>query len=258
MTMRPWIVLAVAAFAAVAPGAVRAEPCTAAPKLLELGAPLTQTRAAVVERKALTVVAIGTASTLGYGSSSPRHSYPAVMLRNLARYLPGVRVRVITFGIDTRDPEELFIRFDVEVLPEKPDLVIWQFGTNAALAQIPVDQMTDRLKRGAERIRSGGADLVLMTPQYAPALTALDNIDSYTQAMDHLARTNGLGLFRRFEITRSWVDDQHLSFSDFIQQDGLHLNDFGYRCVGRLLASAILAAVQPQAAPAAGDRAASP
>jgi lysophospholipase L1-like esterase len=35
-----------------------------------------------------------------------------------------------------------------------------------------------------------------------------------------------------------------MAYSEFLVRDGLHLNDFGYQCIGRLMAQAIEQAVR--------------
>ncbi|HEY1982163.1 MAG TPA: SGNH/GDSL hydrolase family protein, partial [Xanthobacteraceae bacterium] len=45
---------------------------------------------------------------------------------------------------------------------------------------------------------------------------------------------------------------QHLAFDTFVSPDGLHMNDWGYRCMAKLLGSAIAeAATRPVASAAA-------
>ena len=47
------------------------------------------------------------------------------------------------------------------------------------------------------------------------------------------------GLFRRYEIMRSWYKDG-MPYAQFVQLDGLNLNDFGQKCIGMLLTKAVL------------------
>ena len=51
------------------------------------------------------------------------------------------------------------------------------------------------------------------------------------------AKEKGAGLFRRFDIMRGWYDDG-MPYAQFVQLDGLHLNDFGQKCIGKLLTRA--------------------
>jgi acyl-CoA thioesterase I len=62
------------------------------------------------------------------------------------------------------------------------------------------------------------------------------------RVMAGVARELGVGLFRRFDIMRSWYDDG-MPYAEYVQLDGLHLNDFGQKCIGQLLTRSILGAV---------------
>jgi acyl-CoA thioesterase I len=50
---------------------------------------------------------------------------------------------------------------------------------------------------------------------------------------------------------REWHDVQHLAFDTFVSPDHLHMNDWSYACVAKLLSGAIAeAATRPIAAAA--------
>ena len=44
---------------------------------------------------------------------------------------------------------------------------------------------------------------------------------------------------------RSWYNDG-MPYAQFVTNDGLHLNDFGQKCIGKLLSMSILDAVKPR------------
>lgn len=238
--------LVLAALLSALPGPARSQSaCSARTELLRLGAPLPISRAAVAQRKALDIVALGSSSTEGYGATSALESYPAEMLRSLSRRLQGVRIGVTNRGVGGDDVAAMLRRLDRDVLSDSPDLVIWQVGTNAALGGLDVDEFRSQLADGVERLKARGIDVILMTPQYAPAVVALQNEDAYLEAMREVAEAGGVGLFRRFDIMRDWFQAEQVPFARFLARDGLHLNDFGYRCIGRLLAEAIATEVRP-------------
>ena len=54
------------------------------------------------------------------------------------------------------------------------------------------------------------------------------------------ARDAEVGLFNRFMVMRNWVEGEKMSFDKFLSPDGLHLNDWSYACIAKLLATAIL------------------
>ena len=46
-------------------------------------------------------------------------------------------------------------------------------------------------------------------------------------------------MFGRFAVMRNWGESQHIPFNAFVAPDHLHMNDWGYACVAKLLAAAI-------------------
>jgi len=218
--------------------------CAAKPEQLELGVPLKRTREGVLQRKELRIVAIGSSSTQGYGASSPFNSYPAELLRVLSKRLEGVSVHIANKGVGGQEVKDMVDRIERDVAPEKPDLVIWQAGTNAAIRNHNLGEFKRQLTKGIGLYKAMPSDLVLMTPQYAPAMVSLSNEDDYIGAMEEAARENNVGLFRRWQIMRYWLQEERMPFAHFLGADGLHLNDFGYRCIGRIFARALLRAVK--------------
>lgn len=242
--MKRLIAIGVVLIACASGGATAGDECASKPGQLDLGAPLPKARAAIGERKEIEVVALGSSSTQGYGASTPFHSYPAALLRTLQKSLPGVRVSVYNKGIGGQDVSQMLERLERDVFAVQPDLVVWQVGTNAALRAQNVAEFRRLLAGGIERMRAKGIEVVLMTPQFAPAFNALENEQDYLAAMQELAREKGVAVFPRYEIMRYWFETEQMPYARFIARDGLHMNDYGYMCIGRLLGQAIEAAVR--------------
>ena len=59
-------------------------------------------------------------------------------------------------------------RLQAEVLDMKPDLVIWQVGTNAVLRNLDPAETAGLVEEGVGRIQAAGTDVVLVDPQYSP------------------------------------------------------------------------------------------
>ncbi len=217
------------------------EKCPAAREYLNLGTKLPRVKAAVRERKQIVIVALGSSSTSGHGATADINTYPRQMQITLARQFEDVRLKFTMFnkGIGGQDVTEMLERLERDVIARDPDLVIWQAGTNAAIRGMPLDVFKNKLSVGVDRVKKSGADVVLMTPQYVPAVIALTNEDDYIGAMETIARENGVGVFKRFQIMRDWVEGEHMPYAQFMIPDGLHLNDFGQRCMGKLMAKAI-------------------
>ncbi|WP_421996791.1 SGNH/GDSL hydrolase family protein [Reyranella sp.] len=213
--------------------------CRTRPELLQLGTTLPAARKSIADRKQLRIIALGSSSTSGYGASHPSYAYPAQLRMGLDKALPGIDVDVINRGIGGQDVREMAERMRPEMKDNPASLVVWQTGTNAAIRHMPLDEFERWLRNGLALGKSLGADFVLMNLQYVPAVVAVSDKTAYERVMTEAAKEYGAGLFRRYDIMKSWYEDG-MPYAQFVQLDGLHLNDFGQKCIGRLLTRAIL------------------
>jgi len=233
------------AVASMSFGASANPECRASHALLDLGHPLELARKAVAEKKELTIVAMGSSSTQGYGASNPAFSYPAQLKLHLQEAMPGVAVNVINKGVGGQDAEEEVLRMKNDVTGHKAQLVIWQVGTNSAIRRDPLTKFANKVRSGIDIGRALGPEFVLMNLQYVPAVVALPDEEEYARVMAEVAKEKGVGLFNRFSIMRAWYDDG-MPYAQFVFNDGLHLNDFGQKCIGKLLSRSILDLVRPK------------
>jgi acyl-CoA thioesterase I len=219
--------------------------CRASRELLDVGNPLEIARTAVADERELRIVALGSSSTQGYGASNPQFAYPAQLKMKLEAAMPGVAVHVWNKGVGGQDAEEMIARMKTDVKPEHAHLVVWQVGTNSAIRRTPLDKFAEKLRAGVDLGQSLGANFVMMNLQYVPAVVALPDEEEYARVMSEVAKEKQAGLFNRFAIMRSWYNDG-MPYAQFVTNDGLHLNDFGQKCIGKLLSIAILEKVNPK------------
>ena len=114
------------------------------------------------------IVAFGSSSTQGWGSSAPEFTYPNRLAAQLHRQYPGADITVLNRGVGGEDAPEMMKRLQTAVIDAKPDLVIWQVGTNAVLRNLDPAETAKLVEEGIARIQAAGADLVLVDPQYSP------------------------------------------------------------------------------------------
>ena len=74
------------------------------------------------------IVAIGSSTTAGEGNIK---AYPGRLLSFLQNEYPNAGIIMVNQGIGGQEAPVELQRFDTDVIAEKPDLVIWQVGTNA-------------------------------------------------------------------------------------------------------------------------------
>ena len=190
------------------------------------------------------IVAFGSSSTAGFGTSSPEFTYPNRLAAQLHRQYPGADITVINRGRGGEDAPEMTKRLQSEVIDMKPDLVIWQVGTNAVLRNLDPDETAQLVQDGVARIQAGGADLVLVDPQYSPKVTEhQESASKMVKLLGKVARLRHVGVFPRFEVMRQWHEKQALPIDSFVIADGLHMNDWGYACFAQLLGDDIIKSV---------------
>lgn len=245
---------------ATLPATARAEPAADPPaargeldcnRLLEvcrLGGALPRVAARLVAGQPLTIVAIGSSSTAGAGASSPGNAYPQRLADELAMQFPDALIRVVNRGINGEEAAQMLARFDRDVFAEAPDLVIWQLGTNALLRAADLASFEAQVDAGLERLRAADVDVVLMDPQYAPAVLSSPGYRPMLERLDALAARHAVPVFRRFALMREWAKQLDLRYGSMLAGDGLHLNDASYRCLASQLARAIVLAAHRPAA----------
>jgi lysophospholipase L1-like esterase len=192
----------------------------------------------------VTIIAFGSSSTNGYGATSPEFTYPNRLAAQLHRHYPGANITVITRGKGGEDAPEMMKRLQAEVLDIKPDLVIWQVGTNAVLRNLDPAETAKLVEDGAARIQAVGADLVLVDPQYSPRVTErAESAGKMVKLLGRIAELRHIGIFPRFEVMRDWHERQAIPIDNFVIADGLHMNDWGYACFAQLLGDDIIKSV---------------
>jgi lysophospholipase L1-like esterase len=238
--------LAVAAVAAVGPlgpaSAQSAAPkpeCSAPGDLARLDHPLTRMAHRVAGGQPVTIVAVGSSSTAGAGASSPAMSYPSRLAVELKALFPRTDITVINRGVNGETANEMLARFDRDVFADKPDLVLWQVGSNSVLRDMPLSDAKLRLSEGLRRLRASGADVILMNPQYAPKVISKREAEGMVDLIDAAARETHVDLFQRYAVMRYWRLTEGLPFGAFVSPDELHMNDWSYGCIAKLLATAI-------------------
>jgi len=217
--------------------------CIAPSELLSLGAPLPRTAERLRSGGPLTIVALGSSSTEGAGASRPEFTYPNRLAAALRARFSGVPIRVINRGIGGELALQTLARIERDVLPEKPDLVIWQLGTNSVLRDLDPEIDAEIAHRGIERLRASGADIMLMDLQYAPAVLVHAGYHEMEHAISSVARSENVPLFHRFWVMRHWAEDGQIALPAMLSRDRLHMNDTSYDCLGREVAHSISAAV---------------
>jgi lysophospholipase L1-like esterase len=221
-------------------------PCLPAKGLKDIPGSLPRVARRIAAGEPVTIVAFGSSTTVGYGTSSPAYTYPNRLADQLRRKFPTSDITIINRGMGGQDTPEMIKRFKAAVLDTNPDLVIWQLGTNTVVKGSATDvaATTALLEDGIAQLQTRGIDVVLIDPQYVPAVASkAENASSMVKLIGDVARLKNVSVFPRFEVMRQWHEDEKLPFDKFVIGDGLHMNDWGYACFAQLLGDTIIKSV---------------
>ncbi len=190
------------------------------------------------------IVAFGSSSTAGYGSTSPEFTYPSRLAAQLLRQYPASDITVVNRGQGGEDAPEMMKRLQTAVLDMHPDLVIWQVGTNAVLRNLDPAETARLVEEGIARIQAAGADVVLVDPQYSPRVNEkAESAGKMRNVLSKVAELRRVGVFPRFEVMKDWHERQAIPIENFVIADGLHMSDWGYACFAQLLGDDIIKSV---------------
>jgi acyl-CoA thioesterase I len=246
------VIACVAAFFATAADRAVAQEagrvCKAPFEIVRFVHPLKRMAEKLAAGQNVTIVAIGSSSTAG--ASSEAASYPSRLAADLKELFPGRTITVLNRGVNGEEARDMLDRFDTDVIAEKPDLVLWQVGTNAVLRDHPLATTSLLIREGVRRLKASGADVVLMDPQFAPSVIAKPEADVMVGLISSAAKEANIDLFQRFTIMRHWHEIDGIPFAAFVTADDLHMNDWGYACTAQLVGAAIMDATTRANSPA--------
>jgi len=219
--------------------------------LIRLANPLSRLTQKLAAGTPITIVAIGSSSTAGSGASSPAATYPSRLAVDLKQRFAGHPITVLNRGVGGEEVGDMLKRFDTAVVAAKPDLVLWQLGTNSVIRGHKLGDHGAAIRAGLDKIRSTGADVVLIDPQFVPKVIVSPEAKDMVDLIAATAKAENVDLFHRFDVMKRWRDDDHMAFESFVSPDGLHMNDWSYACMAKGLGMAIAEAIERPVASAA-------
>ena len=206
--------------------------------------PLTNLAAALRNPPApVKIIAIGSSSTAGRGTTVLPYPYRLeAFLRDYYKDKipadPNRIINVINRGKGGEDAPEELKRLDRDVLEEKPVMVIWQVGTNAAFKSENLTDVRHAIAAGLDRLKAQERDILLMDPQYVPALIWPDTFRQRAEEVQGLIREAAdaaqVNLFGRYELMRAWHQHEKIPLDNLVDPDDpdrLHQSDWSTRRV---------------------------
>jgi esterase/lipase superfamily enzyme len=223
-----------------------AEPLNIPGDLIHFKYPLPHLAKALQGAEPVRIVAIGSSSTAGRLDDVP---YSARLEMYLRDQFPNLKIDVLNRGKGGEEAVEELLRFDADIFAEEPSLVIWQVGTNAVFHNYDLKKVATKIAEGLDRLHGQLMDVVLIDPQYVPAML-FDNKAEASESMVSLiaaaAKKAGVNVFHRWALMRHWHVHNNIGLDRFIDPtdpDKLHMSDWCTDGVTQALTAAITDAV---------------
>jgi len=183
-------------------------------------------------------LAIGSSSTLGVGASAPTNAYPAQLAVDLSSQW-GIAAEVRNAGVGGEVSSATLARLRSELASGRPDLVIWQVGTNDAVAGVDTAEFRANLEAGVDAARAERVPMILIDPQFYFGIKDLARYKQFVAIIGDVGARMHVPVFSRFAMMQAWGAKSPAALSATLSGDGFHMDDQGYACFARALASDI-------------------
>jgi acyl-CoA thioesterase-1 len=171
-------------------------------------------------------------------------AFPLQMAHALEESIPGLTVNITVRGGRGMLASEMLDILHHELSTTHYDLVLWQTGTVEAVRNVPIGAFFQTLSDGAAAAAAGGADLLLVDPQYSRFLHANADVDTYDQAMQQTAAQPGVALFHRFELMHHWSTTGQIDLERTAKPARIATVEQLHACLGQALASFVTASAK--------------
>jgi acyl-CoA thioesterase-1 len=211
--------------------------------------PLPNSAAALQQHKRIKILAIGASSTAVLGGG--RGGNPPLLERILERAIKGLDVEIVNRGFSGELAEAAGERLKIEVALNDPDIVLWQVGTNDALAHVPLESFEQTVSSTVRWLKEHNVDLILVGLHYNRRLAKVPHYQAIRESLRRITNEQNVLRVGRYEamevLARANAGSERPDLDDFGQTEA------GYNCMAQYIARSItvgLFAKLPKPAPA--------
>jgi lysophospholipase L1-like esterase len=179
----------------------------------------------------VTIVCLGDSVTAGGDATSPDKTFVGLFRSGLRERYPGAEVRVVNAGIGGTNSDFGLERLDRDVLAHDPDLVVVEFVNDMSF---PPAKIRENYRALVDRTRSGGAEVILLTPHFTRWTPMSDQFHDAAQALRQAAFKEEAALG---DVTASWsaMSRVGVPFAAYLANGINHPDDRGHRVYAETL-----------------------
>src|SRR4029079_2096488 len=175
---------------------------------------------------------------IGATALSPRRYGPGsnsdAIRQILQKAITGLDVVMINRGVSGELSAQAAQRIKNEVALTEPDLVLWQVGTNDALAYVPLDEFETTLVDTLGWLKEHKVDVVLVGLQYVDQMVLDDNYRAVRDLLRKIAAKENVMVVRRYEAQQFLVRAE--AGGGGLVPDEFQRTEAGYVCLSQYMA----------------------
>jgi acyl-CoA thioesterase-1 len=190
--------------------------------------------AALQSRKQIKILAIGASPIM---SRRVNGGHGETMRQLLRQSVQGLDVVMINRGVSGELSAQAAVRIKNEVALTEPDLVLWQVGTNDALAYVPLDEFENTVEDTLAWLKGHKVDVVLVGLQYVGQMALDDNYRAVRDLLRKIAAKENVMIVRRYEAQQFL--ERAESGGGGLVPDEFERSEAGYICLAQYMARAI-------------------
>jgi lysophospholipase L1-like esterase len=194
--------------------------------------PLPNVAAALRDGKALRILAIG-ASAVRRGKGSYVHEIEKL----LEQANKGLDVVVVNRGVSGELAADAAVRIKSEVALADPNLLLWQVGTNDALAYVPLNRLEATVTDTVRWLKSHKVDVVLVGLQFVQPMAQDEHYKAVRDLLRKIAAQENVVIIRRYEAMEFIAQAERANTAAL--PDELQQMEGGYECLAQYVARAI-------------------
>ncbi len=196
--------------------------------------PLPHVAAALQSRKQIKILAIGASPIM---SRRVHSGHGETMRQLLKQAVQGLDVVMINRGVSGELSAQAALRIKNEVALNEPDLVLWQVGTNDALAYVPLDEFENTVEDTLDWLKEHKVDVVLVGLQYVDQMARDDHYKGVRDLLRKIAAKENVMIVRRYEAQQFLARTE--SGGGGLVPDEFQRTEAGYICLAQYMARAI-------------------
>ncbi len=197
--------------------------------------PLPNVATALENRKKVKILTIGASASAGRRHS--KGGYTAQIEQILEHALKGLDVVMINRGISGELASNAANRIKTEVALTNPDVVLWQVGTNDALAYVPLPHLEASIIETIQWLRAHHVDVILVGLQHIDAMARNPNYIAVRDALRKIAAKENVLIVRRGDAMQ--FIRKAASGEGAFRPDEFERTEAGYNCLAEYVARAI-------------------